>query len=138
LTSLQASTTASAALQTIIAETLYLHRIRRDIAIAMCLRVVLESGLLAKVEKSFPAQYPKVSSRGVASLINYLASNPNDFFDAKADYKLIKCLQSFSSTGTQPDVVLLNNAAHGHYQPNIAELNRFVTNLEPLLNWAYA
>ncbi|HEX7910698.1 MAG TPA: ATP-binding protein [Paraburkholderia sp.] len=137
LTQLMASPVASAALQTIINETLLLHRAKRDIAIAMCLRVVLESGLLAKVERSFPAEYPKVSEKGVYALIKYLAGNSGAFFDSKAEYRQVKCAQSVAN-GTQPDVVLLNNAAHGHYQPNIAELNRFVNNLEPLLLWAYS
>jgi hypothetical protein len=134
---LQTSGKASAALLTIIGEILVLYRSRRLIAVAMCLRVVLESGLLAKIERDHSTVYTTVSEKGVAGLIKWMAGHSSTFFNAQRDHKIVKCLQSIAA-GTQGDVVLLNNAAHGHYQLNLDELKRFVNNLEQLLVWAYS
>lgn len=101
------------------------------------MRLVLELGLMTRIELDFPAEYAKVSERGIASLLNYMNSNTNDFFDKKADHKVLKCIQSLFA-GTQTDVVLLNNVSHGHYQPSKDELDLLAKNLEPLIRWAYS
>lgn len=127
----------SIALRSIVDETIWQCRNRRDISTALCLRIVLEISLLERIQRDFNQEYPKVSEKAVASLLNYLHSNETTFFDKKADHKVTKCLQSIAQ-GHQGDVVLLNNTAHGHYQPTLAEINQFVLNLESLLRWAFS
>ena len=104
---------------------------------AMCFRMVLEMGVLFRIEQDFPDEYLKVSEKGIKAVITYMNGHLNSFFDAKRDHRVIKCVQSITN-GTQADVVLLNNTAHGHYQPDRAELNRFAINIEQLLRWAYS
>jgi hypothetical protein len=130
-----ATGTPSLALKSIIEETITQYKYRREYGTALCLRVVVEVATMDYIRRKLPAQYAKVSEKAIKSLLNYMNSNPADFFDMKAEYTVSKCVQSLAN-GSQPDVVLLNNAAHGHYQPNFAELNRFATNLEPLMRWA--
>ncbi|WP_081767230.1 ATP-binding protein [Hylemonella gracilis] len=137
MTDLQASPHASTALRAVISEALLLYRTRREIALSMCLRAVLEAGMLLKIQRSFPKEYPKVADKGVVALINYMNTHTTDFFDAKNDFRLIKTINSIAG-GQQKDVVLLNNASHAHYQPSLEEINRFVGNLENLLVWAYS
>lgn len=124
-------------LRSIIAETIYQYQWRREISAALCFRMVLELGVLFRIERDFPAEYPKVAEKGIKSVITYLNGNLTAFFDAKVDHRVIKCVQSITD-GTQPDVVLLNNVAHSHYQPSRAELNRFAINMEQVLFWAYS
>lgn len=125
----------SLALRSVVEETIYQHQFRREIGTALCLRVVVELATLDHINRKLPTQYAKVSEKAIKSLLNYMNSNPDDFFDKKADYAVAKCVQGLAA-GSQADVVLLNNIAHGHYQPNFQELNRFATNLEPLMRWA--
>lgn len=130
-------TTTNLALRRIIEETIYLHQFRRDIGTALCLRVVLELGVLDRIRRTLPAQYPIVSEKGIKALITYMNNRVSDFFDTKADHTVVKCVQSIAG-GTMADVVLLNNVAHGHYQPDLKEINKIVVNLEPLFRWAFA
>lgn len=129
--------TTSVALKSIISETIYQYQWRREVSVALCMRMVLELGVLFKLERDFSSEYPKVAEKGIKAVLNYLNGNLSTFFDAKKDHRVIKCIQS-TADGTQADVVLLNNVAHGHYQPSRTELNRFAINLEPLFNWAYS
>jgi Histidine kinase-, DNA gyrase B-, and HSP90-like ATPase len=128
---------SSVALKSMIEETIYQHQFRREIGTALCLRVVVELATLDRIRRKLPAEYAKVSEKAIKALLNYMNSNPASFFDAKADHDVIKCVQGLA-TGTQADIVLLNNVAHGHYQPNFPELHRFAANIEPLMRWAIA
>lgn len=128
--------TSSIALRTMMDEAKYQHQWRRPISAAMCMRAVVELAVIDKVRRDFPAEYLKVAEKAIKSLLNYMSSNSSSFFDAKADYAVIKCVQGLAA-GTQADVVLLNNASHGHYQPSLAELNAFASNVEALLRWSY-
>jgi site-specific DNA-cytosine methylase len=92
------------------------------------MRLVLEFGLMARIELDFPVEYARVSEKGIASLLNYMHSNSTSFFDRRIDHKVIKCIQSLFA-GTQADVVLLNNVSHGHYQPSKDELDLLAKNL---------
>lgn len=134
LTDLKALT-LSTTLRAVIEETVLNHQFKRPISTALCLRTVLEKATMDKVERSFPDEYAKVSDKAIFSLLNYMNSNPSSFFDRKAQHNVLKCVQSLA-TGTQSDVMLLNNTAHGHYQPSLSEINRFVGNAEALLRWA--
>lgn len=126
----------SLAVAAIIEETLYQHHVRREIATAMCMRAVLELLVLNKLEKDFRSEYVKVADYGIKRVIGHMHGHLKDFFpDKRIDMHAQKCITSIAG-GNQLDVVLLNNAAHGSYQPNVDELNRFATNLEPLLKWA--
>lgn len=129
--------TTSLALQSIIEESIWQFQFKREIGTALCVRSVLELGVLDRVRRDFAGEYPKVSDKGIKALLNYMNTHLNDFFDQKTDHIIVKCVQSCAN-GTQPDVVLLNNVAHGHYKPNFPELNRFAVNLEALLLWAYS
>jgi hypothetical protein len=129
--------TSSVALKSIIEETIYQHQFRREISTALCLRVVVELATLDHIRRKLPGEYAKVSEKAIKALLNYMNSNPTSFFDSKADHNVVKCVQGLA-TGTQADIVLLNNVAHGHYQPNFPELNRFAANIEPLMRWAIA
>jgi hypothetical protein len=129
--------TSSVALKSMIEETIHQHQFRREISTALCLRVVVELATLDRIRRKFPAEYPKVSDKAIKSLLNYMNGNTTSFFDAKADHHVIKCVQGLAN-GTQADIVLLNNVAHGHYQPSFSELQRFAANVEPLMRWAIA
>lgn len=129
--------TTSLALKSIIDESIWQFQFKREIGTALCVRSVLELGVLDKIRRDFSVEYPKVSEKAIKSLLNYMNGHLTDFFDLKTDHVIVKCVQSCSN-GTQPDVVLLNNVAHGHYKPNFPELNRFAVNLEALLLWAYS
>lgn len=129
--------TSSVALKSIIEETIFQHQFRREISTALCLRVLVEQATLDRIRRMLPSEYAKVSDKAIKGLLNYMNSNPASFFDSKAEHDVIKCVQSLA-TGTQADIVLLNNVAHGHYQPNFAELHRFAVNIEPLMRWATA
>lgn len=129
--------TSSIALKAIIEETIFQHQFRREIATALCMRMVLELAMLNYIERKHASEYPKVSEKGIKALLNYMNAHQADFFDLKADHRIVKCVQS-TANGTQSDVVLLNNVAHGHYQPSIKELNIFAVNLEPLFHWAFS
>lgn len=122
-------------LKSIIEEAIFLYQFRRTYGAALCMRAVVELATMDYVRRKFPDQYKKVADRAIKGLLNYMSSNPTDFFDAKVDYAVEKCVQGLAK-GDQADVVLLNIAAHGHYQPNLAELNKFAANLEPLMQWA--
>ncbi|GHA70379.1 hypothetical protein GCM10009007_08890 [Formosimonas limnophila] len=136
LRKLRGSTT-NLALSSIIDETIWQFQFKRELGTALCFRTVLELGCLDKIRRDFHAEYPKVSEKGIKSLLNYMYSHSNDFFDAKKDHVIVKCVQSCAN-GAQPDVILLNNIAHGHYKTNFAELHKFAINLEALLLWAYS
>lgn len=129
--------TASLALKSIIEETIHQHQFRREISTALCLRVVVELAVMDRIRRKLPTEYAKISEKAIKAMLNYMNSNPSTFFDSKADHDVIKCVQGLA-TGTQPDIVLLNNVAHGHYQPNFPELHRFAINIEPLMRWAIA
>lgn len=131
------SKTDSVALKTIIEETIYQYNWRRGVAAALCLRIVIESGTLEKIRRDFPTEYAKVSDKGIKALINHMKNKPADFFDPQKDKLVIKCVES-NASGTQTDILLLNNVAHGHYRPTHTELDKFVSNLEQLINWAYS
>lgn len=135
ITVLQSLGTTHLFLQDVIKETVYQYQADRPIASALCLRIVLESGLLRKIEKDFSAEYSAVSEYGIKRLVNYLLANQNKFF-VKADHRVSKCVESLSK-GTQLDVILINNVAHGHYHPSIDEIDKLITNMQPLLEWAY-
>jgi hypothetical protein len=136
LTNLQ-SGTRSLALKTVLDEAIFQYRRHRPIATALCLRIVLEAGLLEKVRTAFPTSYDAVSEKAIASLVQYIQSNSATFFDARKDHKILKCIQSNAIKG-QGDVMMLNNISHGHYAPQMTEVEKFTSNLEPLLLWAYS
>lgn len=136
LTELKANTT-NLALRALIEETVYLHQFRRSIGTALCLRVVLELGVLDRIRRTLPTQYAKVSDKGIKALINYMNGNTAQFFDAKTDHNVIKCVQNIANS-TLADVVLLNNVAHGSFQPDLQQINKIVVNIEPLFRWAFA
>lgn len=125
------------ALTSIIEEAIYQYKSRRNVGAALCLRLVLELGVMTRIEDDFPSEYSKVSEKGISALLNYMHSNSVTFFDKKADHRVVKCFQS-RMAGEQDDVVLLNNVAHGHWQPSRDEIDRCAKNLEPLLRWAYS
>jgi hypothetical protein len=127
--------TSNAALKSMIEETIFQHQFRREISTSLCLRVVIELATMDRVRRAKPAEYAQVSEKAIKALLNYMNSNPAKFFDVKAEQNVVKCVQSLAS-GAQADIVLLNNVAHGHYQPNFAELHRFAANVEPLMRWA--
>jgi hypothetical protein len=109
----------------------------RAVSAALCLRVVIEKGLLARIEKDFSCQYPKIASMGVQSLVNYMASNKNIFFAEPSSQKAFKCVQVNSKSSDFGDVLVLNNVSHGSYNPSVESVENMLTNFEPLLNWAY-
>lgn len=123
--------------RTVLEEALYQHQWRRYLASALFLRVVLELGVLHRLERDFPKVYPKVSELGIKKVINYLHTNSNQVFDPKNDHRVIRCVQS-NAGGQQMDIVLLNNMSHGSYIPTATELDKIAVALEPLLRWAYA
>lgn len=133
---LQSLNTKNLALQDVITETTEQYTIDRSISSALCLRIVLETGVLCKIERDFPTEYSKVSDKSIGALINYIHSNSSTFFD-KPEHRTKKCVQSLI-TGTQLNVIFINNVAHGHYHPSIDELDKLIANLQPLLEWAYA
>lgn len=135
-TILQSLNTKNLALQDVITETIEQYAKDRSISSALCLRIVLETGVLRKIERDFPTEYSKVSEKSISALINYIHSNSSTFFD-KPGHRTKKCVQSLI-TGTQLNVIFINNVAHGHYHPSIDELDKLIANLQPLLEWAYA
>jgi hypothetical protein len=135
VTVLKALSTAYLALQDVIGETIYQYENDRPIAAALCFRIVLETGVLRKIERDFAAEYPKVSEKSIQALVKYIHSNSTTFF-GKAEHMVSKCVQSLAN-GTQQDVIVVNNVAHGHYHPTTDELDKLIGNLQPLLEWAY-
>ncbi|GGY34821.1 hypothetical protein GCM10008098_30050 [Rhodanobacter panaciterrae] len=129
-------TASSHGLKTIINEALYQYNWRRDVAAALCLRIVVELGVLERLRRDFSVHYARVADQGIKKVLNYLHTNGNGVFDTKLDHRVIKCVQS-AVGGQQMAIILLNNIAHGSYQPTHSELDKFVTTLEPLLLWAY-
>ena len=127
---------SSLVLNSIVEETMRQFELHRPMAAALCLRIVIEVGVLHKINRDFAAQYPKVAEKGIAALLRYMNSNRADFFDLKRDHLVIKCIES-AVTGTQAESIFLNNIAHGHWHPDIDEMNRLVSNLQQVLNWAY-
>lgn len=132
---LEGLNTSSMALQDVIKETVHQYKQDRPIAAALCFRIVLETGVLRKIEQDFTSEYSKVSDKGIKALLNYINSNSSTFFGT-AEHVVKKCVQSLAS-GTQQDVIFLNNIAHGHYHPSTDELDKLIANLQPLLEWAY-
>lgn len=122
-------------LQAMIGEAIYQHQFRREVATAMCLRSVLELAVLERIKQSYASHYPNVAELGIKKVLGYVNGHLTDFFDKRIDHSVIKCVQS-TANGTQMDVVLLNNAAHGTFHPTLREINIFVRNLEPLFRWA--
>jgi len=124
------------ALQNLIDEALILYRMGRNIGAAMCMRLILELGVLDKIRRKNPNEYTRVAGKGIKAVLDYMHSNQPAFFDKRADHRVIKCVQSIANS-TLGDVVLLNNVAHGHFQPDRAQLNNFAVNLQPLFVWAF-
>lgn len=124
------------ALQAMMDETIYQHQFRREVATAMCLRSVLELAVLERIKADFPSHYLSVSDMGIKKVVGYMNARLTDFFDKRIDHSVIKCVQG-TANGSQFDVVLLNNAAHGTFHPTLRELNIFVRNLEPVFRWAF-
>lgn len=135
VTVLKALSTTYLALQDVIGETIYQYENDRPIAAALCFRIVLETGVLRKIERDFTAEYTKVSEKSIHALVNYIHSNSTIFF-GKAEHMVAKCVQSLAN-GTQQDVIVINNVAHGHYHPSTDELDKLIGNLQPLLEWSY-
>lgn len=101
----------------------------------MCLRAVIALAVMDKIRRSKPAEYPKVSSKAIKVLLGYMSSNPDDFFDPKAEYNFVKRVQSLSGSSLT-DIMLLNNAAQGHYNPSISAFDSFADNVEEQVRWA--
>lgn len=127
---------SSLVLNSVIEETIQQFIQHRGIAAALCLRIVVEVGVLHKIKKDFPAQYTKVSEKSIAALLRYMNSNRSDFFDTSRDHLVVKCIES-AINSTQAEAIMLNNIAHGHWHPEVSELNTLVKNLQQLLHWAY-
>lgn len=136
VTILKSLNTTMAVLRDIITETADLYEMNRPVATALCFRIVLETGILYKIESDLPAQYPTVSEKGINSLLNYINGNSQDFF-GESEHRAKKCAQSIVN-GKQINIVTINNVAHGHYHPSIKELDSLIKNLQPLLEWAYS
>ena len=77
---LQASRLLTLGLRHFMEELRYQLVAKRPIAAAVCLRVILEQGLSKRLEIDFPQHFAKNDGKGIQALINYLNSNPNDFF----------------------------------------------------------
>ncbi len=123
-------------LREIIDETIYQYGAKRYISTALCFRMVLELGVLFKIERDFPGEYAKVSEKGIKAVITFMHKNNAIFFDSTT-HRVAKCVQGITD-GQQQDVVLLNNTGHGHYQPSRSELDLIAVNMEQLLRWAYS
>lgn len=136
LRKLQAST-SSLGLKSIIQETIYLYQWRRDISAGLCMRIVVELGVLNKLERDYPLEYTRMSDDGIKKILGKINAAPDAFFDRKRDAKIIKCVQNMA-TGVQADIIMLNNISHGSYQPIRKEIDTLVLNLEPILDWAYS
>ncbi len=101
----------------------------------MCLRAVIELAVTNNIRRSKPAEYPKVSSKAIKALVSQMSSNPDNFFDPKAEYNLVKGVLSLAGS-SHTDIMLLNNAAHGHGNPSSSEFDAFADNVEELVRWA--
>ena len=123
-------------MQSLLDEATKCYNYGRYIGSAMCIRTILEIGVLDRIRRSKPAEYANVSEKAIQAVINYMHSNEPKFFDKRVDHRVIKCVQS-TAKGTLGDVVLLNNIAHGHLQPDRPQLDLFARNLEPLFLWAF-
>lgn len=123
-------------LSDIIQETITQYQADHPISTALCLRIIVEVGVLSKIERDKKSEYSKVSHMAIASLLKYINTNNASFFSAE-DHQVKKCVQSLAS-GTQADIILLNNISHGHYHPTIDELTKLIKNIQPLLEWAYS
>lgn len=129
--------TASLGLKNIIQETIGLYQFRRDISTALCMRIVVEQGVLNKLERDHPQEYAKMSDDGIKKILGKLNGSPYAIFDKRRDAKIIKCIQNMA-TGQQADIIMLNNISHGSYQPIRKEIDALALNLEPILQWAYS
>lgn len=90
---------------------------------------------MGKIRWSKPAEDPKVLFKAIKVLLSYMSSNPDDFFDPNAEYTVVKCIQGLAGS-SQTDIMLLNNAAHGHYNPSISEFDALADKFEALVRWA--
>lgn len=135
LNSLRAGTN-SLLLKTLIEETISQYQAHRSIGAALCLRVVVEVGVLYKIERAYPAEYPKIAKLGIKGLLDHMSRHTAVFF-GKADHRVQKCVIS-NSSGDQNEIILLNNVAHGHYHPDLKDFDRCVTNLQEMMEWAYS
>lgn len=136
VTVLKSLRTTSLGLQDIIAEAIEQYETDHPISTALCFRIVLEVGVLSKIERDKKSEHAKVAPMGIKAILNHMNKDLSLFFD-KSDQKISKCVQSLAS-GTQLDIILINNVAHGHYHPSIDEINKLMANSQPLLEWAYS
>lgn len=136
VTVLKSCQTASLGLQDIITEAIEQYETDHPISTALCFRIVLEVGVLSKIERDKKSEHAKVASMGIKAILNHMNKNLGTFFD-KSEQKIGKCVQSLAC-GTQLDIILVNNVAHGHYHPSIDEINKLMANSQPLLEWAYS
>jgi hypothetical protein len=136
VTVLKSLHTTSLGLQDIITEAIEQYETDHPISTALCYRIVLEVGVLSKIERDKKSEHAKVASMGIKKILNHMNNNLGTFFD-KSEQNISKCVESLAK-GTQLDIILINNVAHGHYHPSIDEINKLMSNSQPLLEWAYS
>lgn len=136
LSSLNNSPIATLGISSFIEELRYQILAERPISSALSLRVILEKGLLERINIDFNSKYRQVEEMGVQALVNHMVNNKKDFFFPGED-KAFKCAQANSKARQFKDILILNNVGHGNFHPPMSEIELIIVNLQPLLNWAY-
>lgn len=112
----------------------------RPIASAVCLRVILEKGLLRKLENDFNDQFKKIEDgrrAGVQKVINHMNGNLKLYFPNNKPRAAAEVVKANSQNLNYADVLLLNNVSHGDYNPEMSMIYKAMNNLQPLLEWIY-
>jgi len=136
LIKLKDSDIATLGIRSFIEELRYQIVADRAISATLSLRVVLEKGILERIQKDFLPQYNRVEQMGIQALVNYMSNNKGDFF-VLGEEKAFKCAQANSKSRQFDNVLVLNSVGHGSFNPDITEVETIISNLQPLLDWAY-
>lgn len=136
LIKLKGSDIATLGIRSFIEELRYQIVADRAISATLSLRVVLEKGILERIQTDFQTQYNRVEQMGIQALVNYMTNNKTEFFVA-GEEKAFKCAQANSKSRQFDNVLLLNSVGHGSFSPDMTEVETIISNLQPLLDWAY-
>jgi anti-sigma regulatory factor (Ser/Thr protein kinase) len=100
---------------------------------SLCLRILLEKGLQSKIKQIDEAIYQqhRIGDKSITKLLKFLQDHKDDIVN---DEQASKFIQATLSSETN-SVVLINNIAHGHFNPSKDEFDKTVANLIPLFSW---
>ncbi|WP_189534570.1 ATP-binding protein [Paludibacterium paludis] len=134
-------------LKDIIDESVRLYTSARYIGTALCLRIILEQGILNRIKDKHPNEYQNYSADGIHTIFTKLKNEVgqlgpktptiNKIFHYSKDQKVVQAIKANGVAKIFDSIILLNSISHGNYKPNKQEIDTLVANTQPLLEWAY-